>query len=124
MERFESMKTLTDQQKLTEVENTAQVIAQTSLITALSFNRDMESESDQEALIILEKIYGHTGAADAFFLHMLENKSQPRWAEICFTHPDVEKRIKAIQKINVPTQVILTPLDQRLTLYLQENTVK
>lgn len=98
------------------------VLGQTSLITALSFNRDMESESDQEALAILGKTYGHTGAADAFFLHMLENESQPQWAEIFFTHPNVEKRVEAIQKLSPPIPAILTPLDKRLTLYLQEKT--
>jgi Zn-dependent protease with chaperone function len=95
------------------------VLGHTSMITALSFNRDMESESDQEAIIILKKTYGHMGAVDAFFLHMLENKSQPQWAEIFFTHPDVEKRVEAIQKLSLPTTATLTPLDERLTLYLQ-----
>ena len=97
------------------------MLGQTSLITALSFNRDMESESDQEALAILGKTYGHIAAADAFFLHMIEKKSQPQWAEIFLTHPNVEKRIEAIQKIPPPTSAILTPLDQRLFLYLKDS---
>lgn len=96
------------------------ILGQTSLITALSFNRDMETESDQEALIILEKTYGHIGGADAFFLQMRENKSQPQWAEMFFTHPDVEKRIEDIQKMGLPTAVMLKPLDQRLIAYLKE----
>lgn len=99
------------------------ILGQTSLMTGLSFNRDMESESDQEALVILKKTYGHTGAADAFFLHMLENESQPQWAEIFFTHPDVEKRVEAIQKLEPPVSGILTPLDKRLTLYVQEKSL-
>ena len=88
------------------------------LLTLLRFNRAMESESDQEALIILRRTYGHITGADEFFQHMLEKHEQPEWAEAFLTHPNVEGRIDVIQSAMLQQPAELKPMDVRLTTWI------
>lgn len=92
------------------------VLGQAGALTLLSFSRDMERESDAEAVEILRRHYGSLAGADEFFLKMSEQGRSANWREMFETHPDIEERIAAIRlAMGVSTSAgTLVPLDDRL----------
>ena len=86
------------------------MLNQTSFLALLRYNRQMESESDNTALITLQNYYGHTEGAHEFFQSMLNEKEGRMSIEFFNTHPDVDKRIHNIQKSMPLKAVSLTPL--------------
>lgn len=93
------------------------ILGNTGLLTMLSFNRDMERESDKEALEVLVKKYGHLRGADEFFKAMMQQVGTTDWQEVFQTHPGVESRIEKIemQALTVDSSnAELNPLDPRL----------
>jgi len=94
------------------------LFGQTSLITLLSFNRDMELEADSAAHHMLIERYGHLYNADEFFVKMAELGNKSGWKEVFQTHPDVEKRIEKLNNKKHPSSfqeiITATPLDSRI----------
>jgi predicted Zn-dependent protease len=66
------------------------------MISSLKFGRDMEQQSDEEAMITLHALYGHlNGGAELFkiFQHMRDDMNVDEPAELFSTHPLDENRI-------------------------------
>ena len=82
-------------------DNIAQSVSQnTSMLTILSFSRDMERAADRFALQRLQAVYGHSLGADEFFLnlqHQLDGEAQ-YLSEFLQTHPLTEERIRRIRQ--------------------------
>lgn len=102
-------------------EGAASMIGQhTSLLTLLSFSRDMERSADQRALEILQSHYGHSSGADEFFRNMFAEYDESRWALMFQTHPLTSERLQQISRSGsaaVPvTTSQLTPLPALLQL--------
>ncbi|MFT7131080.1 MAG: Zn-dependent protease with chaperone function [Gammaproteobacteria bacterium] len=97
------------------------VLGQTGLLTLLNFNREMERDSDAEAMLIIEKTYGHLRGADEFFRKMADQTQVSEWMEVVSTHPDIETRIKRLadsaEKFEEHERN-LEALDQRILDYL------
>ncbi len=92
------------------------MIEQTSgMLTQLSFSRDQESLADQLALSALQKHYGHTHGAEAFFQAILNEESGHKPpAEFLSSHPDTKKRLTVIKQSQTQADKTLTPLPQSL----------
>ena len=101
------------------------MIEQTSgMLTQLSFSRAQESQADQLALSALQKQYGHTHGAEAFFQALLKEESgQKPPAEFLSSHPDTKKRLTLIKQSQTQANNTLTPLPQAL-LAIQNKTEK
>ncbi len=66
------------------------------MISSLKFGRDMEQQSDEEAMATLHTLYGHlNGGAELFkiFQHMRDEMNMDEPAELFSTHPLDENRI-------------------------------
>ncbi len=93
----------------------------TSLLTLLSFSRDMERSADQHALEILKRHYGHSTGADEFFRNMLTERDENRWAMMFQTHPLTSERLLHISESSTSATMPviasqLTPLPALLQL--------
>jgi len=99
------------------------LLNQTSYLTMLSYNRDMESESDATALHTLKNVYGHTAGADEFFHSMLKKKGDELSFEFFNTHPNVDKRIHNIQQSSQLNGLGLTELPASLN-QIKEAAIK
>ncbi len=80
----------------------SQVLGDTGLLTVLKFSRDMEQQSDEEAMKTLHTLYGHlNGGALLFeiFHTMRANTNADETAEIFSTHPLDEDRIKSFSQV-------------------------
>jgi Zn-dependent protease with chaperone function len=102
-------------------EGAASLIGQhTSLLTLLSFSRDMERSADQRALEILQRHYGHSLGADEFFRNMLAERDENRWALMFQTHPLTSERLQQISQAGSAAASVttsqLTPLPTLLQL--------
>ena len=100
-----------------------QVLGQTGLLTVLSFNRDMERESDDDAIAALQAYYGHVNGANEFFARLSRQSERSRFTEWLETHPGVESRIEKIQQareLDTTAEDSLVPLDPRLVTYLEK----
>lgn len=98
-------------------EGAASLIGQhTSLLTLLSFSRDMERSADQRALEILQSHYGHSSGADEFFRNMLEEHDESHWALMFQTHPLTSERLQKISLSASGADHPLTPLPEILQL--------
>ncbi len=77
------------------------VLADTSMITMLTFNRDMEQASDEEGLSVLHGYYGQTqGSATLFnILARQEQGESSNIPEFLRTHPETKDRIAHIDQI-------------------------
>ncbi|MDR2153266.1 MAG: M48 family metallopeptidase [Helicobacteraceae bacterium] len=75
----------------------SQLIGQAGATTALTFSRSDEEEADRLALKTLNAYYGHVADAAAFF-EMIQAKNPTRDAEAFSTHPDLQKRIEALER--------------------------
>jgi len=96
------------------------VLGQTGLLTILSFNRDMERDSDSEAMAVLMQHYGHLAGADEFFSEVLSRDGDAGWQAAFETHPATQERIDTIvariklsQQDEIHAQK-LTPMDASL----------
>ncbi len=77
------------------------VLADTSMITMLTFNRDMEQASDEEGLSVLHGYYGQTqGSATLFnILARQEQGESSNIPEFLRTHPETKDRIAHIDQM-------------------------
>ena len=76
----------------------SQVLGDAGMLTVLKFSRDMEKQSDQEAMKTLQSLYGHlNGGAKLFevFRQMRLELDSGEPTEFFSTHPLDEKRIKS-----------------------------
>ncbi len=74
----------------------AQVLGDAGMLTILKFSRDMETQSDEEAMSTLQSLYGHLkGGARLFeiFHEMRAEMDSEEPAEFFSTHPLDENRI-------------------------------
>lgn len=96
------------------------VTGSTGLLTLMSFNRDMERAADQQAITLLQAVYGHLYGADEFFMRMQGSRdNNPNWQVFFNTHPGLDERIERIHQ-HLPTNTVeLTPLDPHLQRYAQ-----
>jgi predicted Zn-dependent protease len=72
------------------------ILGQAGLVTLLSFNRDMERESDADAVIAVQGLYGHLAGANEFFVKMKQQSGSSRWTRLFETHPGLDDRIQMI----------------------------
>ncbi|GGY54961.1 hypothetical protein GCM10011297_29770 [Bacterioplanes sanyensis] len=84
-----------------------------SMLTLLSFNRDMERAADGYALQRLQAVYGHSRGAEEFFRHVLE-EDESHWQQFMQTHPLTSERLAHIE--SQPGNGELTPLSKTLQL--------
>ncbi len=93
----------------------AAVTGHASLLTLLSFSRDMEREADMRALALLRSYYGHSRGADEFFSAMHSaNETPARWQAFLQTHPLTAERLQTIRTQTHSGK--LTPLPDILTV--------
>lgn len=103
-------------------DNIAQSVSQnTSMLTILSFSRDMERAADRFALERLQAVYGHSQGADEFFLNLQRQHDAETLylSEFLQTHPLTEERIQRIRQHTArhdATAATLTPLPARLKI--------
>ncbi len=92
------------------------LLSGSSLLTLLSFNRDMESQADERALAILERHYGTLAGADEFFSAMADTERGSRWLEFAQTHPNAQRRLEVIRRRAdlVAGDIALTPMPTSL----------
>ncbi len=77
------------------------VLSDTSMITMLSFNRDMEQASDEEGLHVLQAYYGQAQGSTTLF-EILAGQEQAEASsipEFLQTHPNTKGRISHINDI-------------------------
>ena len=77
------------------------VLSDTSMITMLTFNRDMEQASDEEGLHVLQAYYGQTQGSTTLFeiLASQEQVVASKIPEFLQTHPDTKNRITHINEL-------------------------
>jgi predicted Zn-dependent protease len=79
-----------------------QVLGDAGLLTVLKFNRDMEKQSDKEAMQTLQNLYGHLGGgAELFkiFHEMRDSMDADEPAELFSTHPLDQDRIDSFSSV-------------------------
>ena len=74
-----------------------EILGQTGLVTIMSFSREQEAAADREALLTLQRYYGHLNGAEALFESLQEQEQEKSSPAFLNSHPLTEKRIKAIQ---------------------------
>lgn len=75
------------------------VLGETGLLTALKFSREQEESADLEALVAVQRLYGHTQGATTLFDILLNNeKPDARPAEFFSSHPHSENRIETVNR--------------------------
>ncbi len=80
----------------------SQVLGDAGLLSTLHFSRDMETQSDVEAMHTLQAIYGHlNGGAELFEIFNKERTKMDSGEPIEFfsTHPQDEKRIQSFSLV-------------------------
>lgn len=77
------------------------VLSDTSMITMLTFNRDMEQASDEEGLSLLQAYYGQTQGSTTLFeiLSQQEQYDDSNVPAFLRTHPETKDRIAHIHQI-------------------------
>ncbi len=74
-------------------------LGETGLLTALKFSREQEESADSEALMAVQRLYGHTQGATALFSILLGvDDTQERPAEFWSSHPYSENRIETVNQ--------------------------
>ena len=74
-------------------------IANTSAFTALAFSRSQERDADEEALRVINKVYGHVGGAVDLFKILLKTRREMLPVDVpefFTTHPDTEGRVNEV----------------------------
>ena len=91
-------------------------------LTVLKFNRDMENDSDDDAIKALLSLYGHLNGADDLFLMLQRESDSNETFEFFSTHPLTEKRINNLRaKANQQTTTLasrVTPLPDAFNQWL------
>jgi len=80
----------------------SQILGDTGLLSTLHFSREMESESDREAMNTLHSMYGHlNGGAELFriFNTARQEMDSDEPSEFFSTHPQDDKRIESFSTI-------------------------
>jgi len=101
------------------------VLGETGLLTALKFSREQEQQSDESALNVLAKIYGHVDGANTLF-EVLEQAHQDTQQppEFFSSHPHTDNRIDNIiamaGKHNWPITGAITPLPPQFSRWLAD----
>lgn len=93
------------------------LLSGSSMLTLLSFNREMESDADESALNLIYRHYGTYEGADEFFEKMAKDSDSILWLEFAQTHPHTQKRLDAIHQRNAQqrhTRGEITPLPVNL----------
>jgi predicted Zn-dependent protease len=98
-------------------------VNEAGILTVLKFNRDMEHESDEEAMKSLLSLYGHLQGADDLFAILQQESDNKEPFEFFSTHPLTEKRIRNIrtraqqQPSTITTEV--SPVPEAFATWLQ-----
>ena len=107
----------------------SQVMGDAGLLTILKFSREMEQQSDEEAMNTLNNIYGHlNGGAQLFeiFHKMKDEEKIDEPAEIFSSHPLDETRIENFSEIATnkgwKEMGVLTPLPDFFQLELEKSS--
>lgn len=74
----------------------AGLINQIGVTSTLGFSRRQESKADEQALLALQKHYGHVGGAEVLFA-VLEDQSTVKSPAFLSTHPGSAQRIERIR---------------------------
>jgi predicted Zn-dependent protease len=105
------------------------IVGSTGMLTALTFSRDQERESDDTALHTLMALYGNVAGADQLFEALQNTQGIPEMPEFFSTHPLSKNRINRIHvfKDNLASgkaNAAITPLpaDFDSWLSLEEET--
>ncbi len=95
-------------------------------LTVLKFNRDMETDSDEDAIQALLSIYGHLDGAEDLFKMLQKEHGNKESFEFLNTHPLTENRISNIQtkaKLHQSTITsVLTPVPDAFRKWLTPTT--
>jgi len=78
------------------------VLGDAGLLSVLKFSRDMEQQADEEAMVTLNKLYGHiNGGAQLFelFHHLRLKNGNKEGHELFSTHPLDAKRITHFSEV-------------------------
>lgn len=75
----------------------AGLINQIGITSTLGFSRRQESDADEQALLALQKYYGHVAGADVLF-SVLEGQTTAKSPDFLNTHPGSAKRIQRIKE--------------------------
>ncbi|MGD8913711.1 MAG: M48 family metallopeptidase [Candidatus Thiodiazotropha sp.] len=91
------------------------IVGNTGMLTALSFSRDQERESDDTALDTLMALYGNVAGADQLFEALQSTQGAPEMVEFFSTHPLSKNRLNRIHVFNnklalSKTDTVITPL--------------
>ena len=92
------------------------ILGNAGLYTVLKFNRDMESAADADALLALQRLYGHVEGAETLFQVFIDESKEKDISQLpqfFQTHPLGENRIERIKRFredNPATNRIMTPL--------------
>jgi len=82
-------------------DSVSNVITDTSLLTMLSFNRDQEQESDEEAIKVLHAYYGNVQGARELFeiLEKIQQEEGFDTPQFLSSHPDTINRKNHLDEI-------------------------
>jgi Zn-dependent protease with chaperone function len=100
------------------------IVGNTGMLTALTFSRDQERESDETALHTLMALYGNVAGADQLFEALQDTQGLPEMLEFFSTHPLSKNRINRIHLFNdkfavSETEAVVTPLPADFELWLR-----
>lgn len=91
-----------------------QALMQAGMLTALSFDRDVERRADRFALDTLKAHYGHTAGAEEFFQHIREHYNESEWETLFRSHPMTQERLDQLASEAPAAPVTLRPLPEAL----------
>lgn len=78
----------------------SKLIGSTTMLTALTFNRDQETAADEAALAALARVYGHVGGAvDLFRIFEALRGAQSEPPRVLATHPLTADRVARIEAL-------------------------
>ena len=75
----------------------AGLINQIGITSTLGFSRQQESKADEQALLALQKYYGHVAGAEVLF-KVLEDQATAKSPDFLNTHPGSARRIRRIKE--------------------------
>ena len=102
------------------------ILGSAGLYTILKFNREMESAADADALLTLQRLYGHVEGAETLFQVFIDEsmeKDISKLPQFFQTHPLEENRIERIKRFredNPATNKNVTSLPEDFTRSLNE----
>jgi predicted Zn-dependent protease len=99
------------------------IVGNTGTLTALTFSRDQERESDETALHTLMALYGNVAGADQLFEALQDTQGVPEMPEFFSTHPLSKNRINRIHLFNNTlainkSEAVTAPLPADFELWL------